>query len=65
MAGSTQVIAVFNALDGDGRYQNRDGASSALGSGTAWANPDQSGTIDVGLDGDTARKIRLQGRWTC
>ncbi len=51
------------ALKGD--YQNRYGASSALGTGTAQANPDNSGTIDADLDGDTAGKIRLQGSWTC
>lgn len=48
-----------------GDYQNRYGASSALGSGTAQANPDNSGTIDAELDGDTAGKIHLQGSWTC
>jgi hypothetical protein len=48
-----------------GDYQNRYGASSALGSGTANTKPDNSGTIDAQLDGGSAGKIQLTGSWSC
>ena len=49
-----------------GDYQNRYGASSALGSGTEQASAGYSGgTINGELDGGSAGKIQLQGSWSC
>jgi hypothetical protein len=49
-----------------GDYQNRYGASSALGSGTENAKAGYSGgTIDGQLDGGSAGTIHLQGSWGC
>jgi hypothetical protein len=48
-----------------GDYQNRYGASSALGSGTASMTTSNSGSINAQLDGGSAGKIQLQGNWKC
>ena len=47
-----------------GDYQNRYGASSALGQGTEGANPSYSGgSISAELDGGSAGKMHVQGTW--
>jgi hypothetical protein len=48
-----------------GDYQNRYGASSALGSGTASVKPDNSGTVDAQLIGSGADTLKLTGSFQC